>query len=211
MGEVVKSRIFEPFFTTKDQGQGTGLGLSVVYGIVIKHRGFIDVSSEPDRGTTFRVYLPVADQQAASIDQKRSAEPKAPASARAAGATVLFVEDEIKQLELMRKFLEGEGYTVLAARDGAEAFETYLRHKGEIAVVVLDLGLPKLNGWEVFQQMKQVDPTIRPVLATGYISPEMQSALAQGELSAVIMKPYRLDEIVGTISAAIVKPVNSAA
>jgi PAS domain S-box-containing protein len=209
MGEVVKSRIFEPFFTTKEQGQGTGLGLSVVYGIVIKHRGFIDVSSEPGRGTTFRVYLPVADQQAAAIGQKRSPEPNAPAGAGAAGATILFVEDEVKQLELMRKFLESEGYTVLAARDGAEAFETYLRHRSEIAVVVLDLGLPKLNGWEVFQQMKQVDPTVKPILATGYMSPEMESALGKGELSAVIMKPYRLDELVGTISAAI--PASGAA
>jgi CheY-like chemotaxis protein len=208
---VIKSRIFEPFFTTKEQGQGTGLGLSVVYGIVIKHRGFIDVSSEPGRGTTFHVFLPAADQQRPLIDLKWSPEVKAAPSAFGAGATVLFVEDEVKQLELMQKFLEGEGYTVLVARDGAEAFETYLRHKGEISVVVLDLGLPKLNGWEVFQQMKQVDPAVKPVLATGYLSPEMESALDKGELSAIVMKPYRLDEIVRAISAAIPKPVNSAA
>jgi CheY-like chemotaxis protein len=211
MGQVVKSRIFEPFFTTKDQGQGTGLGLSVVYGIIIKHRGFIDVASEPGRGTTFRVYLPVADRKADAIDEKRAGAPRPSEPARVASATILFVEDEVKQLELMRKFLESEGYSVLAARDGPEAFETYLRHKDEIAAVILDLGLPKLNGWEVLQQIQQIDPLVRPILATGYLSADMESAVAKGELSAVIMKPYRLDEVVRAISTAIADRASSPA
>ena len=185
MDEVTKSRIFEPFFTTKEQGQGTGLGLSVAYGIVTSHGGFIDVASATGRGTTFRIYLPIADSHRGTAGLDRPADPLEIESVAANGHVVLFVEDEVRQLELMRKSLEKAGYRVLVAMDGVEAIETFLRHKHEISVVVLDLGLPKLNGWEALQKMRKADPTLKPILASGYISSEMESALAEGELSAL--------------------------
>lgn len=209
MDEAIKSRIFEPFFTTKDQGQGTGLGLSVAYGIVTNHRGFIDVTSEPARGTTFRIYLPVADHPTGvvglNLPRGRQEIGRTPAN----GHIVLFVEDEIRQLELMRRSLEKEGYRVLAATDGIEAVETFLEYKDEISVVVLDLGLPKLSGWEALQRMRKADPTLRPILASGYISHEMESAMDQGELSALLMKPYQPNEIIEQVSLAVLKSAKS--
>jgi two-component system, cell cycle sensor histidine kinase and response regulator CckA len=203
MEEVTKSRIFEPFFTTKEQGQGTGLGLSVAYGIVTSHGGFIDVTSETERGTTFRIYLPFADSYRGKMGIDRPEGTAELDSVTSTGHVVLFVEDEVRQLELMRKTLEKAGYRVLVATDGVEAIEIFLQHKHEISVVVLDLGLPKLNGWEALQKMRKADPTLKPILASGYISSEMESALAEGELSALLMKPYRPDEILEKVSLAV--------
>jgi PAS domain S-box-containing protein len=209
MDEATKSRIFEPFFTTKEQGQGTGLGLSVAYGIVTNHAGFIDVISEPGDGTTFRIYLPLADDQASVVGLNQPRERQEFRSVAAQGHVVLFVEDEIRQLELMRRTLDKAGYRVLVAMDGAEAVETFLRHKDEISVVVLDLGLPKLNGWEALQKMRKADPTLKPILASGYISRDMESAMDQGELSALLMKPYRPEEIIEKVSLVVSKAARS--
>jgi PAS domain S-box-containing protein len=205
MEEVTKSRIFEPFFTTKEQGQGTGLGLSVAYGIVTNHAGFIDVTSEPGFGTTFRIYLPLADNQTNLVGLDRPRGRQEFGSIAVQGHVVLFVEDEIRQLELMRRTLEKAGYRVLVATDGVEAVETFLEHKNEISVVVLDLGLPKLNGWEALKKMRKADPTLKPILASGYISHDMESAMDQGELSALLMKPYQPNEIIEQVSLAVLK------
>jgi PAS domain S-box-containing protein len=209
MDETIKSRIFEPFFTTKEQGQGTGLGLSVAYGIITNHGGFIDVTSKPVGGTMFRIYLPLADYPIDAVGLNRACGPRELASIEVNGQVVLFVEDEIRQLELMRTSLEKAGYRVLVAMDGIEAVETFLRHKDEISVVVLDLGLPKLNGWEAFQKMRKTDPTLKPILASGYISHEMESAMANGELSGLLMKPYRPNEILEKVSLAALKTAKS--
>jgi PAS domain S-box-containing protein len=209
MDEATKSRIFEPFFTTKEQGQGTGLGLSVAYGIVTNHAGFIDVTSEPGCGTTFRIYLPLADNQTNLVGLDRPRGRQELGSIAVQGHVVLFVEDEIRQLELMRRTLEKAGYRVLVATDGVEAVETFLRHKDEISVVVLDLGLPKLNGWEALKKMRKADPTLKPILASGYISHDMESAMDQGELSALLMKPYQPNEIIEQVSLAVLKAAKS--
>jgi PAS domain S-box-containing protein len=201
--EVVKDRIFEPFFSTKRQGQGTGLGLSVAYGIVANHGGFIDVTSRLNEGATFDIYLPIAGTKHASGEDFSGMAGK---ELRRTGQTILFVEDEVKQLELMQRFLERNGYRVLTAINGLEAVEIHLRYKDEISVVVLDLGLPGLTGWEAFQRMKQANPNLKGILATGYIAPEIASAATQGELSAVIMKPYQLSEILEVVSSTALHP-----
>ena len=201
MDETVKHRIFEPFFTTKAHGQGSGLGLAVAYGIVANHGGFIEVISQPERGATFRIYLPLTETPPVKYTAKlTSSEP--PGNIPVQGQLILFVDDEKNQVKLMRSYLESAGYRVLAAFDGPDAVEIFLSHKDEIAAVILDLGLPKMNGWDVLKQMKIADPTVRPILASGYVSPEVESALGSGELSAVIMKPYKLEEIKNAIIAA---------
>jgi two-component system, cell cycle sensor histidine kinase and response regulator CckA len=198
----VKHRIFEPFFTTKPQGQGSGLGLAVAYGIIANHRGFIEVTSQPDRGATFRIYLPLTETSPLKHESKISSRPEAPRAISTEGQLVLFVDDEKNQVKLMIAYLESAGYRVLTALDGVEAVETFRRYKDQIAVVVLDLGLPKLNGWDVLKQMKIADPTIKPILASGYVSAEVESALDSGDLSAVIFKPYKLEEIKSAVAAA---------
>ncbi|MGH7826863.1 MAG: ATP-binding protein, partial [Candidatus Binatia bacterium] len=199
--EVTKTHVFEPFFTTKPQGQGTGLGLSVVYGIATNHAGFVDVESEPGRGTIFSVYLPLIQEKSAIVEIKQQLENDR--GNGGGGETVLFVDDEEKQLRLMREFLESEGYRVLVAKDGAEAVEMHRLHKKEIAVVVLDLGLPKLNGWEAFQRMRKTQPNLNALFATGFLSPEIEAEMRRGRLGGVINKPYRLNEVLEKISAAI--------
>jgi len=102
----------------------------------------------------------------------------------------------------MQNFLQRNGYRVLTAITVLEAVDIHLRHKDEISIVVLDLGLPGLSGWEAFQRMKQANPNLKAILATGYIAPEIASAATKGELTAVIMKPYQLSEILKVVSSA---------
>ena len=202
--ESTRARIFEPFFSTKDAGDGTGLGLSVVYGIVRNHMGFVDVVSEPGRGATFHVYLPAV--KAKLVPSNGAVEPvrgEDPSSVSGHGEKILFVDDEAGQLKLMQNFLQSKGYRVLAAKDGAEAVDLYLQHKDEIAVVVLDIGLPKINGWEVFLRMKKEISQVKVIFASGYVSPEIETGIANGDLSGLIMKPYQLDEVLGKIAGAI--------
>ena len=203
MNAAIQSRIFEPFFTTKQQGEGTGLGLSVVYGIVTNHKGFIDVESEPDQGTTFRICLPVPKSRETAIEVKEQPPVKDGTRPFGKGETILFAEDEARQLRLMQNFLQDKGYRILPAKDGAEAVEIFQCKKDEIGLVILDLGLPKLNGWEVFRKIKEIDPAVKAIFATGFMTPQIESQLALGEASAVIMKPYQLDEILEKISSVI--------
>ncbi|HEX2226252.1 MAG TPA: response regulator [Candidatus Binatia bacterium] len=198
MDAASQARIFEPFFTTKEGSHGTGLGLSVVYGIVRSHAGFIDVESAPGAGTTFRIYLPLADESPESTSKTDLlTERSQPAGG---GETILFVDDEENQLQLMRRFLESEGYKVSAAKDGAEAVELFLKNKDTIDLAVLDVRLPKLNGWEAFQRMREVRPEIRALFATGLLSPEMEAEIAREKLGGVILKPYKLDVVLQKIA-----------
>ena len=201
MNAAIQSRIFEPFFTTKQQGEGTGLGLSVVYGIVTNHQGFVDVESEPDQGTTFRICLPIPKSRETAIEVTEQAPVKDGTRPFGKGETILFAEDETQQLSLMQNFLQGKGYRILPAKDGAEAVEIFQCKKDEIGLVILDLGLPKLNGWEVFRKIKEIDPAVKAIFATGFMTPQIESQLALGEASAVIMKPYQLHEILEKISS----------
>jgi nitrogen-specific signal transduction histidine kinase len=200
MEEEIKSHIFEPFFTTKEPEHGTGLGLSMTHGIVAKQNGLIDFTSEPGRGSTFHIYLPIPKEQSALVDEVEPVERKQVGARVRHTETLLFVEDEPRQLQLMQSFLKGEGFTVLTATDGAEAVEVHRRFKDEIAVVILDLGLAKLNGWEAFQIMKKLNPQLKGILASGYLSPDVESQLADGALSGVIPKPYRPTEVLGKIN-----------
>ena len=205
LDKAIKNRIFEPFFTTKSQGQGSGLGLSVVYGIVTNHSGFIDMASEAGRGTTFDIYLPVPSDAAAIIPAEAAREEKKTEQTAWNGATILFVEDETHQLNLMQKHLAAEGHRVLTARDGGEAVQTYLRHKQEIDLVVLDLGLPKLNGWEAYKLMKEADSNVKAIFATGFISPEIEAHLQTEDSSTVITKPYSPDDMSKKIATVLQK------
>jgi two-component system, cell cycle sensor histidine kinase and response regulator CckA len=120
---------------------------------------------------------------------------------------ILFVEDEVQQLKYLRRLLEREGYRVLGARDGMEAVALHRRHSDEIALVVLDLRLPKLSGWEAFQEMKKEDPRLKALVASAYATPEVKSAVEAGELLGLFVKPYSVDLFLARISDAIRKSV----
>ena len=116
------------------------------------------------------------------------------------GKTILFVEDEAKQLKYMQIIPEAEGYRVLGAKDGLEAVALHRRHSNEIDLVVLDLRLPKLDGWDAFQEMKREDPRLKALVASAYVTPEVKSAIKNGELLGLFVKPYSVDSFLATIS-----------
>ena len=198
MDETTKSRIFEPFFTTKPPGKGTGIGLSVVYGIVDSHRGFIDVESKPGQGATISLYFPVLPVPTPAAPSKEVVEPE-----RGTGEAILLVEDEEMLLDLLQVFLEENGYRVLIARDGMEAVEMYAKHVKEISVVLSDMGLPKLGGWEAFRRMKAINPDVRCVLASGYFDPDLRADMIKEGALDFVQKPYVPNVILSYITAAI--------
>jgi CheY-like chemotaxis protein len=201
----VRAHIFEPFFTTKERAKGTGLGLSVVYGVVNNHRGFVQVESALGRGTTFNVYLPVAGQPEQIGDAVTSHRLDGVRHAQ----TILLVEDEEMLRDLAVHILEGEGYHVLSARDGVEAVQTFEAKRDEIGLVVCDLGLPKLGGRDVFMKMKELKPSVRAIVASGYLEPAMRSEILKAGVIDTIQKPYdfqdllkRIREVLGEAPAA---------
>jgi two-component system cell cycle sensor histidine kinase/response regulator CckA len=119
---------------------------------------------------------------------------------------ILFVEDEAQQLKYMQRLLEGEGYRVLGARDGIEAVALHRRHSDEIALVILDLRLPKLSGWDAFQEMKKEHPRLKALVASAYATPQVKSAVENGELLGLFVKPYSVDLFLSRISDLIRKP-----
>jgi PAS domain S-box-containing protein len=199
MSKQVKSHIFEPFFTTKERGKGTGLGLSVVYGVVNNHRGFVQVESEPNAGTTFVVYLPVEH----STEESGTRHPSKIPRRQNAPQTILLVEDEEMLRDLGVTILESEGYRVLAAKDGMEAVALFEAHRDDIGLVVCDLGLPRLGGREAFLKMKESRPGVRAIVASGYLEPAIRSEMLKAGVIDTIQKPYDFNELLTKIRSAI--------
>jgi signal transduction histidine kinase/integral membrane sensor domain MASE1/CheY-like chemotaxis protein len=198
MDESVRSRVFEPFFTTKGFGEGTGLGLAMVYGIMKNHHGVVDLDSEPGLGTTFRLYLPAFQGDARSFSGAMAEEK--PAVRLAKQSTVLIVEDEERMVQLLKNGLLREGYRVLVAMDGAAAIDLYQRRGDEIDLVLMDLGLPKVNGSEVIRVMKKQNPGVNVIVTTGYIEPELKSELFKAGVKDYIQKPYFVTHVLQCIS-----------
>jgi len=186
MDEATKQRIFEPFFTTKEPGRGTGLGLAVVYGVVKSHQGFVDVESEVGRGTTFRLYFPIP----ANIIMPTTTEEKKSVEIPRGTETILLIEDEESLLDLMKTLLENKGYRVLTAQDGREAIEVYTQHRESIALVLTDLGLPKLSGQGVVATLTGINPQLDIIVASGFLDPELKSELSKAGAKEFVQKPY---------------------
>jgi two-component system cell cycle sensor histidine kinase/response regulator CckA len=203
MDESTRKRVFEPFFTTKNMGQGTGLGLSVVYGIVKNHNGFINVESKPESGTSFKLYFPVA-QSLEKPATDEIAKARFETTERPDGhGTILLVEDEKNMLDLLEKTLVRHGYRVLAAADGKTALNIYRRSKEAIDVVLLDIGLPKVAGRDVLLKIKNENPDVKVVVASGYLEPKLKSEIDRAGVKYFLSKPYRPDEVVRTLQSLI--------
>lgn len=194
MDEETRSRIFEPFFTTKGRGKGTGLGMALVYGIIEHHQGYIDVETAPGQGTTFTIYLPV--QPTTSVGEMDDAKlDEAPGGTE----TILVVEDEPMLRDLLQSALEQKGYAVLTAADGEEAVHVYLKNDRRIALIVSDVGLPKMSGVQVHATIKEICPDVRFILASGYLEPDQKRGILAAGVKEFIQKPYEFDEILRTI------------
>lgn len=182
--------IFEPFFTTKDVGKGTGLGMAIIYGIVKQHNGFIDVHSEPGRGTTFRIYLPVQETRDQSSIDGDMAVPSAGGS-----ETILVAEDEPVVRSLMSEILAGGGYEVILAENGDDAVEKFRVNRERIRLVLMDMIMPKKNGREAFEEIRRIKPEIRGLFSSGYTADFIQNRGVSDEGIELIMKPVKQVEL----------------
>ncbi len=193
--ENIKSRLFDPFFTTKEMGKGTGLGLSVVYGVIQEHSGFISFDSELGKGSTFRLYLPVPEEYKIYNEVTSAKERETITGSE----TILFVEDEELLREVVQSTLESHGYKVLTAVDGKEAVEIYKKHLTEIDLVITDMGLPKMNGIDEFILLKEMNPKVKLIFASGFIALESRSELLKSGAKGFIQKPYVMNEVLHMI------------
>ena len=181
----MQSKIFDPFFTTKEQGKGTGLGLYIVHSVVTNHGGYINLYSEPDRGTRFNIYLPaykgeIEEDPVPSIEELKG------------DGTVLVIDDEEDLRELVKDFLEPLGYRVLLASDGKEGLKVFRKMRERIDLVILDMIMPGMNGAEVFQQMRSLVPGVKVLLCSGYSHEGLAGIkeLIQGGAAGFIQKPF---------------------
>jgi two-component system, cell cycle sensor histidine kinase and response regulator CckA len=199
MVHEILDHIFEPFYTTKGPGQGTGLGLAMVYGIVQQHGGHITCSSAPGAGTAFTVYIPAIETEAIT-DVGSTAEMIAFGT-----ETLLLVDDEEFVRDLGVRILTRAGYTVLTAGNGKEALEIYLRNREKIALVILDLIMPEMGGIQCLQELLNVDPLARVVIASGFSVDEPAKETIERGAVAFVNKPYQTKQILKVVRQALDK------
>lgn len=192
--DAIIGKIFDPFFTTKEQGKGTGIGLSTVIGIVKGHEGFVNVYSEPGRGTTFRVYVPAAD---VALQPANAREEPLP---RGCGERILVVDDEAPVRDVTRRTLEEYGYVVETASDGAEAVAAYAKTPGSVHLVVLDMMMPVMDGSMTIRALRKLDPAVRIIATSGIAGHALDPEGSLGHVEAFLQKPYTADRLLRTIA-----------
>jgi nitrogen-specific signal transduction histidine kinase/CheY-like chemotaxis protein len=189
MDETIRERIFEPFFTTKEVGKGTGLGLAIVYGIVKQHNGSVEVESEAGRGTTFRIYLPVV--------QKDAAETQASVLTPIEGGTetILVAEDDEMVRKLTASVLTQFGYSVIQAEDGEAAVNKFMQNQDKVGLLLLDVMMPKKNGKEVYDKIRIFKPEVKAIFLSGY-TPDLiyEKGLLDRGLN-FILKPVAVNDL----------------
>jgi PAS domain S-box-containing protein len=185
MSAATAQRIFDPFYTTKEVGKGTGLGMSMVMGIIKQHRGFIDVHSEIGIGTVFTIYLPLVDESSTKreTDSDLELEPGA--------GTILVAEDELAVRTYMHKLLTKCGYTVILAVDGQDAVEKYATHKDEIDLVILDMVMPGKSGKAACDEIKIIDGSAVCMFVSGYAGDIIERHGDLGENTVLLTKPIQ--------------------
>ncbi|MFH1135231.1 MAG: PAS domain S-box protein [Pseudomonadota bacterium] len=196
MDRELLEHIFEPFFTTKEIGKGTGLGLASVYGIVKSHAGFINCYSEVGRGTTFKIYLPALETDAAPAPV--AAFEQAP---RGGTETILLVDDEETVRDFVRQLLRKFGYTPIPADSGEAALEIYRRDPAKFDLVILDIGMPGMGGHKCLQELLRINPAVKVIVASGYtINGRVKETVDAGAVGFV-GKPYEVVDFLDKIRA----------
>jgi two-component system cell cycle sensor histidine kinase/response regulator CckA len=196
MDEKTQQRIFEPFFTTKEMGRGTGLGLASVYGIVKGHRGIINVYSEKGHGTAFNIYLPATEKEVGE-------EKIAPETLLKGNETILLVDDEEVVIAVSEEILKSLGYNVLTARGGREAIEKYTANWERISLVILDMVMPEMGGGETFDGLKEINPHVKAILASGYSLNAQAIKIMEKGCYAFIQKPFTISSLAQKIREAL--------
>jgi signal transduction histidine kinase/ActR/RegA family two-component response regulator len=203
MDAATQARIFEPFFTTKGQGEGTGLGLAMVYGIIKQSGGHVWVTSKPDQGTTFTIYLP----QVLAVEQQPATQPATRSTAKGGGETILLVDDEEALRSAARRALVRAGYRVIPAVDGPDALRVYMEHTGPpVALVVTDVVMPGLGGRELVGRLKSMSPSLRVLLVSGYTEEGVrkQGVLQPG--TEFLEKPFTPEKLLKKIRQILDEP-----
>jgi len=199
MIEATRARIFEPFFTTKEMGKGTGLGLATVYGIVKQSGGHIWAYSEPDRGTTFKIYLPSAGHKLGKTTESSEAEVLPP---RREGVTILLAEDEPIMRRVTRKMLEEHGYKVLEANDGKAALEVIKKGDEQVDLTLTDVVMKGMSGPELALRLIDKDPAIKVVYMSGYTG-ELVANQGLDNSIRLLEKPFTRATLLKTLDAAL--------
>jgi CheY-like chemotaxis protein len=193
MPREIQERIFEPFFTTKQPGKGTGLGLSVVYGIVRQHAGAIRVRSEPGKGTTFDILLPLENTSGAPASRAASERLQ-----RGAG-TLLLAEDDPQVREVGARILRTSGFEVLTAADGEEAEALLVQREKDIRLVILDIVMPRRNGRQVYDGLRARGASTPVLFCSGYRPETLPPELAPAASAPLLQKPYAPAQLVAEV------------
>jgi signal transduction histidine kinase/CheY-like chemotaxis protein len=198
MSDEVHRHIFEPFFTTKGAGRGTGMGLSIAYGIIKNHGGHITAESRPGQGAVFRIYLPAGDPLGArtATPTVRTVKGVTPGG----GGTILVVEDEEILRNGTRRLLEGVGFTVLCAGDGEQAVSLFRGEGARIDLVLLDMVMPKMGGVETFHEIRRIKPSVKVLLTSGYTEQTTVQALLTAGAEGFLPKPYDAATLMQSLS-----------
>ncbi len=192
MSEEVRQRVFEPFFTTKPRGQGTGLGMSVVYGIVNEHKGLIEIESKETIGTTVRLLFPSCIPSSNAQEPQQFAMP-----CDGCGETILIVEDSQQVRAILTTAMINKGYHVIQATNGAEAVRAFLDKKDEIDLVVLDYELPKRSGLSCLEEFRKHRPSLGVIMMTGNAA--FDAKAISGSTVELLCKPFRVDQLTALI------------
>ncbi len=198
MNKEIQDKLFEPFFTTKAGGQGTGLGLATVHGIVKQNKGFVNVYSEPGKGTTFKIYLPRHVDNVVDPQEESLAE-----IAMGHGETILIVEDEVAILNLSRAMLERLGYTLLTASTVNEAMRLAEEHAGEIHLLITDVIMPEMNGRDLADRLHTLYPDIKILFMSGYTANVIAHHGVLDEEVRFIQKPFSMEELAAKVREAL--------
>jgi two-component system, cell cycle sensor histidine kinase and response regulator CckA len=198
MSEEIKQRIFEPFFTTKASGQGTGLGLAMVYGLAHSLGGTIVVDSSPGAGSHFHMYLP-ASENPVPVAAIREA-PTMPMRAEHDRPVVIIADDEDGLREMLCLVLEHEGYEVLEARNGQDALELFASRRDDVAAVILDVQMPVLGGLEAYTRIRAMSPLTPVILGTGYVGDAELAAIRDAGADDMLLKPYEMRDLLDRLA-----------